>query len=363
MKIAFVGTRGITTSYSGIETSLKETSRRLAQKGHKITVYCHSARKIEPLPIEPFQNVKLIFIPTVNSKHFATFIHTFLSTFHLLFSDIDIVHFHALGPSFFSFLPRIFGKKTVVSVHGLDWKRKKWKSLARFFLKSCEFTAIYFPHRTIVVAKNLKNYFEGKFKKKVYYIPNGINVCPEESESYKKDTPGSYVLCAARLVPEKGIHYLIRAFNELNTYMKLIIAGESSFTDGYASYLRSISGPRVEFVDFKKAEELRELYKKAYIFVLPSEVEGLPVSLLEAMSHGTCPLVSNIPECLEVVGDCGVYFRSGDYLDLRDKLRYLIDNPGIAIQLGLRAKKRASEQFAWGPIIDELEMLYISLQN
>jgi glycosyltransferase involved in cell wall biosynthesis len=357
MKIAIVGTRGIDVTYSGIERSVNEVSRRLAEKGHKVVVYCRNPKN-RKFPARSFQNIKLVYIPTLHSKHFETFIHAFFSTFHILFSDVDIVHFHALGPSIFSFLPRLFGKKTLVSVHGLDWKRKKWKYAARLFLKLCEYPAIYFPNKTIVVSKTIKNYFEGKFNKKVYYIPNGIDVCCEGRNIKENVNKTAYILFVGRLVPEKGIHYLIKAFNELNTGIKLLIAGESSFTDEYVSYLHSISGPHIEFLGFIEPETLKELYRNAYIFVLPSEVEGSSFSLLEAMSHGKCVLVSDIPECLEVIGDCGISFRSSDYLDLKDKLRYLINSPDLVSQIGSRAKKRICEQYAWKPIIDELERLY-----
>lgn len=360
MKIAIVGSRGVAVTYSGIERSVSEVSRRLAEKGYQVIVYCRSTKN-RKFPTQSFQNIKLVYIPTVHSKHFGTFIHALFSTLHLLFSDVDIVHFHALGPSFFSFLPRLFGKKTLVSVHGLDWKRKKWKYIARLFLKFCEYTAIYFPNKTIVVSKSIQDYFEAKFKKKVYYIPNGVNVCFEYTNIRENVNKTGYILFVGRLVPEKGIHYLIKAFNELKPDMKLMIVGESSFTNEYVSYLRSISGPHIEFLGFVGAEMLQKLYKDAYVFVLPSEVEGSPVSLLEAMSYGSCALVSDIPECLEVIGGCGVSFRSSDYLNLKDKLRYLIDNPDVVRQIGSRAKKRIYEQYMWGPIIDKLEWLYNSL--
>ena len=359
MKIAIVGTRGASVRYSGIEASINEASKHLAEKGHKIIVYCRKVRD-RKAQTQPLNNIELAYIPTVNSKHFGTFIHTLFSTSHLLFSDVDIVHFHALGPSIFSFLPRLFGKKTVVTVHGLDWKRKKWKYPARIFLKLCENCAIYFPNKTIVVSKNLKEYFENKFKKKVYYFPNGANIPKESLEKTSNVNKGNYILFVGRLVPEKGIHYLINAFNELKTDMKLIIAGESSFTDKYVVYLRNIAGPQVNFLGFIDNGKICELYRNAYLFVLPSEIEGSPVSLLEAMSYGRCVLVSDIPECLEIIGDSGLSFKSRDYLDLKDKLRYLIEHPELVRKMEGRAKSRIREEFNWETIVNELEQIYLS---
>lgn len=360
MKIAILGTRGIILRYSGIEASLYAVTKLLAERGHKVTIFCHKI-KDNSIATQLSKNIRLVLIPTIHRKHFATFFHTFFSTFYILFSDIDIAHFHALGPSFFSFLPRLFGKKTVVTVHGLDWKRKKWKYTARLFLRLCEYCAIYFPNKTIVVSENLRAYFERKFNKKVYYIPNGTDIPADNSAKSESLEERKQILFIGRLVPEKGVHCLIQAFNELKTDMKLIIAGESGFTDDYVVYLHSISGPQIDFLGFVENEKIHALYRNAYLFVLPSEVEGYSVSLLEAMAHGVCPLVSDISENLEIIGNSGFSFRSNGYLDLKDKLRYLIDHPGIVYNMGLKARIRACEKFNWGPIISEVEQLYASL--
>jgi glycosyltransferase involved in cell wall biosynthesis len=259
-------------------------------------------------------------------------------------------------------LLRLFGKKTIVTIHGLDWKRKKWGLFARIFLKFCEYPAVFFPNKTIIVSQALKEYFEQKFRKKLYFIPNGINVDEISLKENADVKNAEYILFVGRLVPEKGIHYLIKAFNELRTAKKLIIVGRPSFTDTYEEYLRSLARENTEFLGFIQTEDLEKLYRRAYVFVLPSEVEGSSVSLLEAMGYGRCVLVSDIPESLEVVGDCGLSFKSTDYLDLKDKLQYLIDNPGVVSEIGLRAQKRAAEKYNWDSIINELEKLYLSLK-
>jgi glycosyltransferase involved in cell wall biosynthesis len=366
MKIAFIGTRGIPARYGGIEASLEETALRLAQKGHKIVIYCRTSAGKTGAGYLP-ENIELVDIQTLNTKHLGTLTHTFLSAVHCMFSDAEIAHFHALGPSLFSFLPRLAGKKTIVTVHGLDWKRKKWKLPARLFLKLCEYPAVFFPDRTIAVSRALKGYFENKFKRKVYFIPNGINLlCDPAKEGQGVPRPGAgrpgCILFVGRLVPEKGIHYLIKSFRELKTERKLIIAGALNFADKYTASLRRQAGKNTEFLGFVRPEELRRLYKEAYVFVLPSEIEGSPVSLLEAMGYGKCALVSDIPECLEIIGDCGLSFKSADYLDLKDKLQYLIDNPDVAARMGARGKERAGKLYTWDRAVNELESLYLSLR-
>lgn len=364
MNIAMLGSRGIPANYSGVETVVEEISKRLAERGHKVMVYCRPNCKTSQR-VAYNKNIRLVTLPTINTKHLGTIVHVFLSTLHILFKEIDVVHFQALGPSIFSFLPRLFGKKTVVTVQALDWQRKKWGPIAQRFLKLCEYSSIYFPHRTIVVSKRLKNYFEEKFKKKVHFIPYGVEISQEIISSEYSDEyrltgleENKYILFVGRLVPEKGVHHLIKAFNEIKTDMKLVIVGESSFTNQYVKFLKEISNSNVIFIGFVKGRLFEELYKGAYIFVLPSEVEGLSISLLEAMKYGKCVLTSDIPECLEVIEDAGFYFKLNDEMDLSSKLQILIDNPKLVEEKGLKARIAVIKKYNWDAIIDEIERLY-----
>jgi glycosyltransferase involved in cell wall biosynthesis len=358
IKVAVIGTRGISSRYSGIETVLGQACRRLSSGGeYAFTVY-------SMVPGEAGgKDIRQRFIPAVNSKHFGMLLHSFLSTLHVLFSDNDIVHFHSLGPSVFSALPRLFGKKTVVTVHGLDWKRKKWGAAARFILRVCEYSAVFFPNRTVVVSKGLKRYFERKFKKAVTYIPNAVDLQPPGMQRGYGAGNGRYILFVGRLVPEKGLQHLIRAFNELKPDLKLVIAGESSFTGKYVAQLKNMAGDGVVFTGFVTGEQLQRLYREAYLFVLPSEVEGLPVSLLEAMSYGKCVLASDIPENREAAGECGVYFKAGDVLDLQAKLRYLIDYPGFTAEAGGKCRERIAGAYDWETVATMLRGLYGSLSQ
>jgi glycosyltransferase involved in cell wall biosynthesis len=359
MKIAMVGARGIPASYSGVEKSVEELAKRLAEKNHEILVYCRENNKHKQV----HKNVNLVTLHTLKSKHFGTIIHVLLSTVHLLCKRIDIVHYHALGPSVFSFLPRIFGKKTVVTVHGLDWKRKKWNCIARFFLRFCEYPAVFFPNKTIVVSKTLKKYFETKYKKEVHYIPHGVEIIAKDisdKPEILRFGDDGYILFVGRLVPEKGLHYLIKAFNELDTDLKLCIVGVSSFTDNYVRYLKRIAGPGIQFMGFVQGDALEKLYRNAYLFVLPSEIEGLAISLLEAMSFGRCVLTSDIPECLEAIDHCGFSFKSKDYDDLNKQLKYLIDNPALVKEFGRKAAEFVIKTYNWDKVVKATEEIYLA---
>lgn len=360
MKIAVIGGRGFLSRYSGIEVSIHETASRLAAAGHRITVYCRGKRN-DPSEGEVHPNIVLIYLPTIESKHLGTFIHTFFSALHACFSDVEVVHFHALGPALFVFLPKLFRKKTVVTIHGLDWKRKKWKFLARVFLRLCEYPALYIPERTIVVSLVLKNYFETKFKKPVLFIPNGVTVSKGDNLMSGQGENPAYILFVGRLVPEKRIEDLIGVFCRIHSGLRLVIAGTASFTDRYAAGLRAMADDTVEFLGFVGKDALEELYRNAYLFVLPSEVEGAPVSLLEAMNFGRCILASDIPELRELVDDCGLFFQTGNPCDLEAKLRYLISNPGFVASAGIKARSRVQKYYSWDAIAKTTEQHYESL--
>lgn len=355
MKIAIIGTRGFLSRYSGVETSMSELAGRLAERENKLIIYCREANINRG-----YNNIRLVYLPTINSKHLSTFAHSLLSTMHVIFTNAEIVHFHGLGSAWFSFLPRLFGKKTVVIVHALDWKRKKWNLLARLFLKLSEYPSVFSPNKVVVVAKTLKEYFEYKFKRLVYYIPNGVKI-PILDKKREADIP--YILFVGRLVPEKGVHYLIDAFKAINKQLKIKIAGESSFTDSYVKYLKDISAgnKNIEFLGFLPVEKLSQLYRNAYLFVLPSEVEGSSVSLLEAMSYGLCVLTSDIKESKEIAQDCGYYFKAADCLDLGGKLEFLADNPDKVKESGKRARELVSRKYNWDSIIFNWEELHKSL--
>lgn len=356
MHIAIIGSRGIPARYSGVETQVQELASGLVRSGHAVTVYCRKRYRQEA-GLHP--GIKLIFIPTIENKYLGTPLHVFLSTLHAVFSGADILHYHAIGPAAFSILGRLAGKKTVATIHALDWKRRKWGVAARIFLRSCEWPAVLLPHRVIAVSRELKDYLQGKYRREIIYIPSGVRDHCASRQDNKAHR--GYVLFVGRLVPEKGLHLLIDVFNSLSADKKLLIAGEASFTAAYEHRLRQSAGPNIEFLGFVAAEQLEKLYRDAYLFVLPSEVEGLPLALLEAMSYGKCCLVSDIDACREVIGDCGVCFKSGDREDLRAKLGFLFKSPRFVEEIGSRAGGRVRQLYNWEHIIRETEKVYEAL--
>lgn len=361
LRIAFIGGRGVISKYSGIETYYEQVAEQLAEMGHEVTVYC---RNYFTPAVSEYNGMRLVRLPTIRSKHLDTAVHTFVSSAHSLMQSYDIVHYHALGPALFSFVPHLLRTKTAVTVQGLDWQRKKWGRLAASVLRVAELASAYLPDRTIVVSRELKLRYDRLHGIHSVYIPNGgilrERVAPRKILQWGLK-PSEYVLFLGRFSPEKGCHLLVQAFEQIQKDVKLVMAGGSSYSDGYARELRNHASDRILFLNWVSGEILDELLTNAMIFVLPSDLEGLSLALLDAMGAGLCVLTSDIPENREVVDGAGFTFRAGDAGDLEDRLRFLIANLGIRQAAGRAARKRIEEHYSWPQIAKQMEQTYFEM--
>jgi glycosyltransferase involved in cell wall biosynthesis len=361
LRVAFIGGRGVVSKYSGIETYYEEVGARLAEMGHEVTVYC---RNYFTLPLKEFCGMRLVRLPTIRSKHLETLVHTVLSTVHALFQNYDIVHYHALGPALFSRFPRWWGTKTVVTVQGLDWQRRKWGGVASLVLRLGEMASVRLPSGTMVVSQALRERYRERHGVETFYVPNG-GVLRERGEAGKIFdwglTPGKYILFLGRLSPEKGCHLLVEAYERMNTDVKLVLAGASSYSDDYSRELRTHASDRIKILDWVSGETLDQLLTNAMLFVLPSDLEGLSLALLDAMGAGLCVVASDVAENREVVAGAGYTFRWGDAGDLADRLRFLIANPAVREAAGRTAKARVREHYQWPKIAEEIERAYFQV--
>ncbi len=361
LKIAFIGGRGVISKYSGIEAYYEEVGKRLAKMGHEVTVYCRNYFTPE---LKSHQGMRLVRLPTIRSKHFETVLHTLFSTAHALTQKFDIVHYHALGPALFSFLPRIAGAKTAVTVQGLDWQRKKWGKIAAAVLQAGEMASVRLPNGTMVVSQALQQRYREHHGKESFYVPNG-GVLRERSVPRKilewGLEPGRYVLFLGRFSPEKGCHLLVRAFEQIDTDVKLVMAGAGSYCDDYSRELRTHQSDRIRMLDWVSGETLDELLTNAMIFVLPSDMEGLSLALLDAMGASLCVLTSDVPENREAIGGAGFTFESGSADDLAERLRFLIANPSVRVAAGESARRRVEEHYQWQTIAENIEQAYFKI--
>ena len=261
-------------------------------------------------------------------------------------------------------LPKLFRKKCIATIHGLDHQRAKWGKFASWYIRTGEKCAVRFADEIIVLSRNVQLYFKEKYERDTVFIPNGV--CSAEPKEANLITENfglhkdEYILFLGRLVPEKGVHYLIQAYKELRTDKKLVIAGGSSDTDAYMKELKALAGdnPGIVFTGFVQGRTLEELYSNAYIYVLPSDLEGMPLSLLEAMSYGNCCLTSDIPECATVLNTYGVTFRKSDVRDLSWKLQQLCDDPARVKRYQQYAAEYICKRYNWDDVTKETLKLY-----
>ena len=357
LRIAFIGGRGVVSKYSGIETYYEEAGSRLAALGYEITIYCRS--HFTP-PLKQYRGMRVVRLPVLRSKHLETPLHTLLSTIHALFRGFDILHYHALGPSLFSFIPRLCGTKTAVTVQGLDWRRKKWGWLAARILRLGERAAVQFPNSTMVVSRTLQQHYRCRYGVETVYIPNGTNPIAENLVFFPHQSALAepYILFLGRFSPEKNCHLLIAAYEKLQTPVHLIMAGGNSCSQAYCRQLRAHISPQLRFRGWVSGMDRDDLLRNALLLVLPSDLEGLSLVLLEAMAAGVCVLASDIPENQEVIQDAGFTFAQGNVDDLARMLQLLIADPGLRRAAAERARIRVRENYLWGDIVAEIDRTY-----
>lgn len=312
LKIAVLGHKTIPSRQGGIEVVVEELGVRMAKLGDKITVYNRSGhhvsgKQFDEKKMTEYKGMRIKYVPIIDKKGLAAMSASVFGALAAAFGNYDVVHFHAEGPCAMLWLPKLFGKRCIATIHGLDHKRAKWGKLASTYIMLGEKCAAKFADEVIVLSEGVHQYFLDTYGRETHFIPNGVNKPNIREAKIIKDKFGlakdEYILYLGRLVPEKGIKYLIKAFKNVKTDKKLVIAGGSSDTDVFAQELKELAkdDPRIIFTGFVQGKILEELYSNAYVYTLPSDLEGMPLSLLEAMSFGNCCLVSNIEECASVV--------------------------------------------------------------
>ena len=372
MKIVMIGQKGIPAIYGGIERHVEELSVELAKQGHNIVVYAREW--YTPKNITNYHSVQIVHTPTLRAKHFDAILHTFTSTIHALFQKPDIIHYHGVGPALLCWIPRIFSRKTqvVVTLHCLDRYHQKWGFLARVMLHIGEWAGCSFAHKAISVSKTIQGYCLNEYQKLTTYIPNGVVPAQPQNCSLIDEwniSPGKYLLMVSRLVKHKGAHYLLEAWQfarqqnpELLKDYKLVIVGDSAFTDNYITQLRQIArgDNSIVFTGWQKGRALAELYANSALLVHPSENEGLPITVLQAMSYARPVLVSDISEHKEVISDERFWFSNADVYSLAQKITELMQNPELLKEKGIKNKALVEKNYNWKDIANQIIAVYSS---
>jgi glycosyltransferase involved in cell wall biosynthesis len=365
MSIAMIGIKAIPARFGGFETAVDQLSRGLVKLGHRVRVYNRSG--MTAFKGTTYEGVDLVTLPTMKSKNLSTIVHAFLSTLHVLFHPVDVVHYFTTGVTLFAPLPRLFGMKVVCSVDGTDWQRAKWGRFQRWYLRFSEKLAVLCCQGLVSDSKDVMRYYQENYGAESSCIVYGT--CAHRSQQNDvlerfQLKERSYVLFVGRLVPENNIHHLIRAFEKVSTDRKLVIVGDDPWEKEYVRSLKSSTDPRIIFTGGVYGDGYAQLQQNAYLFVLPDEVGGTHPALVEAMGYGNCVLVNDTGSNLEVIADAGFHYRGADGdSDLRQKMQQLLDDPDCVATYRVRARQRAETCYRWEDVVRQHATLYRRLMG
>lgn len=370
LNIVMLGHKRVPSREGGVEVVVEELSTRMARLGHHVTCLNRGGhhvcgKEFDAQPIQEYGGVKLRTVFTIDQKGLAAVTSSFFGALQAALDRYEIVHIHAEGPCAMLWLPKLAGKRCIATIHGLDHRRAKWGRWAAKYLLFGEKIAVRFADEIIVLSRDVQRYFWERYGRQTTFIPNGVSK-PDHRPAdqitarfgLEKD---NYILFLGRLVPEKGIQYLLSAYRQVRSDKKLVIAGGSS--DSAPQFLQMLQqmgqrDDRVIFTGFVQGHLLEELYSNAYLYVLPSDLEGMPLGLLEAMSYGNCCLVSDIPECADVVANHGILFRKGSIEDLKAKLQGLCNDPEQVRQMRTGVSGFICTRYDWDNVVEETLALY-----
>lgn len=367
MKIAMIGHKRVPSREGGVEVVVSELSTRLIKDGIDVDIYNRKGnniadKNIKTKKIKEYNGAKIKTIFTINKKGLDALIYSFFASIIASFKKYDCLHYHAEGSCAMLWIPKLFHKRIVVTIHGLDWQRSKWGGFATKYIKFGEKCVAKYADEIIVLSENVQKYFKETYKRDTKFIPNGVNKPEKRTANEINEKFGlnkdDYILYLGRIVPEKGIDYLIDAYNQLDTDKKLVIAGGSSHTNDYLESVKEKikDNPNIIMTGFVQGTLMEELFSNCYLYCLPSDIEGMPISLLEAMSYGCNCLVSNIDENVQVIGEYAYSFEKSNVKDLQVQLEKMLDdkNRKDSIEISNYILKR----YSWDDVVHKTEKLY-----
>lgn len=365
VRVAVIGLRGIPATWGGVEHHCEQLYTRLAAKGYAVTIYGRWG--YVPGHVSWWHGVRVRRIPTISTKYTDTLLYTVCAVAMAMAENPDIMHFHAQGPALFSWMPRLLRPRMKVffTCHGLDWQRKKWPAWASWFIRIGERCSVIFPHHRIVVSRHLKDYYQTRYHATVACIPNGIALPPPTSAEQLEGfglAPGSYFLWVGRIVPEKRLEDVLRAYLMKPRTHGLVIVGEGANGREYMEFLRRLAGEsrKIRFVGYQYGDVLHQLYANAVAFVTASELEGLPITLLEALSHGIPCIASDIQphrEVLEPIG--GMLYKTANI----ESLAHFMDEVVMLDSVRRSSYRRAALEiitniYSWDRAAEQVDLLY-----
>ncbi len=366
LRLNFIGMKGLPPDRPGAGGGERETdakARRLAGRGHNVTVYCRWNYYRNPPKM--YEGVRLISLPALNRAGLQMLSHTFLATLHTLFiQKADVISFHGMGNALYLPLVKLARKKTIVYMDGIDWERPKWSKNARRMLKLAAAFAFRWADAVYVDNETSQKQFGEHFGKEPMVITLAADIWEPPGTDLLPDldvVPDNYILFVGMLRPDKGVHLLIDAYSKLDTEVPLVIVGDNPDNPTYVNRLKESANEQVKFLGYQYGLAAKQLFANAMIYVQPSVMEGNSPALMSAMACGRCVVVNGIDQNRETIGDAGIAFEAGESDDLCDKLDELLQNPTRVREFGLKARQRIDDVYSWERVIDELDNLYCKI--
>ncbi len=364
-RVAVIGMRGIPASWGGVERQCEELYTRLAAMGFPVDVYARKNYVTED--ITEYRGVGIVRLGTIDTKHLEAFLHTFLAVLQLTFRRVDIVHIYSQGPALMVPLVRVLKPRAKVffTCGGLDWQREKWTGAAKSVIHLGEWCSARLTHARVMVSRYLKNYYETTYKVRTDYIPNGVNIpdiAPEADLGAMGLEPGKYICFVGRLVPEKRIQDLIRAYLRTPRSYSLAIVGDAAASGEYVRELKDMckDTPQVVFTGYLFGDDLHAVLANAKAYATASGLEGLPLTLLEAMSWALPCIASDIEQHSEPLAGVGWYFPVGDLDALAARLDQLEQAQAEELRLvGEACRERVRAGYTWDDAAGQLGELYL----
>lgn len=366
-RLVFIGMKGLPPDLPGAGGGERETdakTRRLAERGYDVTVYCRNSYIADP-PSD-YEGVKLVGLPVLSTRAGMEMLsHTFLSTLHAILTNRgDVISYHGMGNALFLPLAILGRKSSVVYMDGIDWERPKWGRFARTLLRLGAASAFRWGDFIYVDNVASQKQFAQHFGREPDVItlaadiwePPGDSLLPALGLARDK-----YILFIGMLRPDKGVHLLIEAYRDLDTDLPLVIVGENPDDPAYVEALHEASDDRVRFLGYRYGDEARQLFANCRIYVQPSLMEGNSPALMSAMASGRCVVVNGIEQNRETIGDAGIAFAENNADDLRSQLSTLLDDPQQIDELGKQARQRIEKVYNWDVVIDQLAQVYNQL--
>ncbi len=361
MRIAMIGSRGIPAALSGVERVVEELTVELTALGHEVLVYARPWYLREQSRPAWEKGGRVITTPGLAGKSADALTHTATAMWDVLRRKVDVVHVHCAGPALLSFIPAAASLPIAFTVHAPEWDRARWSRMGKLALRTGLKSGMKFASAISAVSLNLRDFLTDAYKREVEYIPNGVRpVQPRRIDRIAEwglEAEG-YCLYVGRIVPEKRLDLLVRAWREMKIAVPLVIAGDGKQEPAYEAACRRQANELVRFTGPQFGAELAELYSNAAVVVQPSELEGMSLVLLEAAAHGRCVVAREMPATRDALGDEAVTFADDSTESLGGAIVKCLDDPALRQRIGDEAKRRVTERFAWPAVARQYEKLY-----